>query len=980
MKSVVPAMPAITTAQSVFLCLSMAAGLSGPIAAQALPPLPPLQEPAQRPVDAPAADAEPGQTGVDFEAQIRPLLEARCHDCHGPSKHAAGLRLDQRAAALAGSFLGKEPVIVPGDPEDSELVYRVETDDEDDRMPPDGPALTAEETRLIRSWVEQGAAWPEDGEQARWPARHWAYRAPRRPEPPAVADPAWCRNEVDRFVLARLEAAGLAPSPEADRRSLIRRLSLDLTGLPPTPQQVAAFLADPAPDAYERLVDRLLASPHYGERMARGWLDLARYADTDGYEKDNERSAWPYRDWVVRAFNDDLPYDQFTLEQLAGDLLPGATLDQRVATGFHRNTMVNQEGGTDPEEFRVEAVKDRVDTTATVWMGVTLGCAQCHNHKFDPFSQRDYYRFFAYFNSTADGGNAQAPVIEAPPPALRAELERGRAEIADLEGRLATVTPPLRREMRAWEGGLRQRLEAERAAETAWSAWAYAGPYAPPAGEPVYAFAAPPERPEAAAEVAWRPRPEWADGQVHAFADTAAPAAHYLSRSVELAAPARLALSFGSDDSLRVWVDGEEVLGREVARGAALDQDVVEVELTAGHHQLLLKVGNTGGATGFAFRVLPAGLPPALAVLVEVPETERTPIDQQRLEARFLAGAPSLEPLRAELAAARAALPAAPTAMVMQELPEPRPSFVLDKGNFLLPAEPVEPGVPGALNGRIGAAPADRAELARWLTRPDHPLTARVAVNRAWQHHFGAGLVATPENFGTQGEPPSHPGLLDWLATEFPRLGWSHKALHRLIVSSAAYRQSSRTTAARLEADPANRLLSRGPRMRLGGEELRDLNLAVSGLLEPQLGGPSVYPPQPAGYDKGTYAGDRWRTAEGAGRYRRSLYTFWRRTSPYPVYQLFDAPSREFCATRRERSNTPLQALAQFNEQSAVEAAAGLALRLAGAAALAADQAGLQCGGGGGRPGGGRRARLPAVPGAAAGAGGAGLAARALPR
>ncbi len=885
----------------------------------------------------PVPAQEPGE--VDFRRDVEPVLAAACHECHGPTRHAAGLRLDQRAAALAGSFLGRQPVIEPGDAEASELLYRVETDDPDERMPPEGAGLSEAQRATLRRWVEQGAPWPDDGEEARWPAKHWSFQRPRRPQPPAVGDPAWVREPLDRFVLARLEEAGLAPAPEADRRTLIRRLSLDLTGLPPTPEEIAAFLADPAPDAYERLVDRLLASPHYGERMARGWLDLARYADTDGYEKDNDRTAWPYRDWVVHAFNEDLPFDRFTLEQLAGDLLPDAGVDQLVATGFHRNTMVNQEGGTDPEEFRVEAVKDRVDTTATVWMGLTMACAQCHNHKYDPVSQREYYEMFAVFNQTEDTGNLQTPVVEAPPAGLRPVLEEGRARIAALEQRLATITPELGREMRAWEDGLRARLALEEAAAPRWSPWEYAGPFPAPADQTVYTAPGPPET--APEEVHWAARPEWEDGRVHTFADQTAPAAHYLRRTVEVSAAADWTWTFGSDDSIRVFLDGTEVLGREVARGAAVDQDRLELELAPGRHELLVKIGNTGGVTGFAFRVLPAGLTPAQATLLRVPWTERTPLDQKPLDDLFLANTPSLAPVREELEAARAGLPAVPTAMVMRERAEPRPTHLLEKGNFLLPGEPVGPGLPAVLTAAVPAEIEDRADLARWLTDPDHPLTARVAANRIWQHHFGRGLVATPENFGTQGDLPSHPQLLDWLATEYVRLGWSTKAMHRMIVCSATYRQASATTAAKTAADPENRLLSRGPRFRLGGEELRDLSLAAAGLLEPALGGPSVFPPQPAGYDNGTYAGDRWRTSEGPDRYRRSLYTFWRRTSPYPVYQLFDAPSREVCVTRRVRSNTPLQALSQFNEQTAVEAAAGLARRMAEAGD---DAAGLDLG------------------------------------
>ncbi len=720
----------------------------------------------------PARPARAAPRPIRFNRDIRPILSNHCSKCHGPDLKKAGLDLQTRAAAVKELKSG-HVAIVPGKSDESELIERVTSPSDGDRMPPasKGPRLSEAEIARLRAWIDQGAPYEE----------HWAYVKPVRRAPPPVKDPAWVRNEIDAFVLARLEKEGLAPSPEADRATLIRRVSLDLTGLPPTVAEVDAFLADNSPDAYDKVVRRLLASPHYGEHQARFWLDQARYADTNGYEKDERRTMWPYRDWVIAAFNRDLPFDRFTIEQLAGDLLPNATTEQKIATGFHRNTMVNTEGGTDDEEFRVAAVVDRVNTTMEVWMGTTIGCAQCHNHKYDPFAQKEYYQLFAFFNSTEDRGRTTAPLLELPTSELIARRAKLRQEIARREAVLNTPSPQLAAAQEKWEQGL--------------------------AGRPA-----------------------------------------------------------------------------------------------------------------------PAPVAPLLAVA----PSARTPAQKEQLARYYRSIAPELNQTRQQVAALRkqeAALRPV-TTMVLKELPAPRPTHVQIRGNHKNLGEKVSPGVPASLHPLAQGQPANRLALARWLVDPANPLVGRVTMNRIWARSFGRGFVETSEDFGAQGEPPTHPELLDWLATEFVRQKWSLKAMHRLIVTSATYRQSSRVTPELYRRDQFNRLFARGPRFRLAAEMVRDNALAVSGLLCRKIGGPSVFPYQPDGVWFNPYSGDRWVTSPGGDQYRRGLYTFWRRTAPYAAFMAFDAPSREVCTERRPRTNTPLQALATLNDKAFVQPAAALARRM----------------------------------------------------
>jgi len=879
---------------------------------------------------APAADEPPR---VDFAREVRPILADRCFACHGPDaeRRKADLRLDTPAGARA---------LVPGEPDASELYRRIASADPDERMPPpdSGKSLAPEEIEVLRRWIAEGAEWTE----------HWSFVPPRRPSLPAVARSGWPRGPIDALVLARLEAEGLGPAPDADRRTLIRRLSLDLAGLPPTPPEVDAFLSDERTDAYERLVERLLASPRFGERMALFWLDAARYADTNGYSIDGGRHMWLWRDWVVGAFNANKPFDQFTIEQLAGDLLPDATLEQRIASGFNRNHMVTHEGGTIPEEYRVEYVADRVRTTGEVWMGLTFGCARCHDHKYDPIGQEDYYRLFAFFNNIdergndGDGGMNAVPVLNVPTPEEARAIERAARELD--AGRRGL-------EAAAGDAAARAEWEALHGARAALDPalrlgpWRVAGPFGAASGLEAFRERFGPEggldlAEEPADGVEWRSVADLADGVVHALGGEVG--ATYLQRTLEVDSAVCATLSLGSDDGLVVWLNGERVLARDVQRAAELDQDRVQVELAPGVNHLLLKVANHGGPAGFAFEVMRVGAPPRVAEALRAPASERSPEQAEALSEFYRTVAAPLRAARARVAAAEEALERAEAAvtrsvMVMGELSEPRATHVLLRGQYDHPGARVEAGTPECLpplpSGDAGARP-DRLALARWLVDPGHPLTARVLANRLWQLVFGRGLVATAGDFGAQGEVPSHPELLDWLALELVEGGWDVKALLRTIVTSATYRQDSSLSPGLRARDPENLLLARGARFRLQAELIRDNALAISGLLVERLGGPSVKPYQPPGlWRELSHFGSTPATAQvyeqdtGDALWRRSLYTYWKRTVPPPAMVAFDAPSREVCTLRRPITNTPLQALVLLNDPTFVEAARALAAR-----------------------------------------------------
>ena len=1072
-----------------------------------------------------AADAD--RPRVDFNRDIRPIFSGNCFACHGPDgkTRKAGLRFDTRQGAFAD--LGGHHALVASDVAASAVYQRITAEDAGDRMPPpsSGKSLTAEQITLIRRWIEQGAEWQE----------HWSFVAPKRPALPAVKRTDWPRNAIDYFILSRVEQAGLTPSTQADPRTLIRRVSFDLTGLPPTPAEIEALVNDSSSSAYEKLVDRLLDSPHYGEHMARFWLDAARYGDTHGLHLDNYREMWLYRDWVINAFNANLPYDAFTIQQLAGDLLPDATLDDQIATGFNRCHVSTNEGGSIKEEVYVRNVVDRVETTGTIFLGLTVGCAVCHDHKFDPISQQEFYQLFAFFNNldgNAMDGNSKDPApivrvlsdrdrvrrstiqasirkleaeVEGPRPELdvaQAEWESKRAEalrsqwqslepqsvesvggatlkvlddksvlaggdkpakdtyrivartdatgiqavrlealthsslakggtgrarngnfvLTGFEAEARSITNPKQthqiRFVAAYADYAQKGFDAARAidgkSKTGWAisggpsgqsrsvlfvpaepfgfeggtelrialrhestsnrhaigrfrlaltedttpvltekpsrlgAWHSLGPFIAADFDKAHETAFGPEKtPDeidlakkyADDKLAWIARAEWKDGVVNNTLEGES-AATYLYRTIDAPTRRRMTISLGSDDSLRVWINGQQVFNLKVTRAAAADQDTITIPLEAGTNHLLMKVCNSGGAYGFYFK--PTGentgrLSTDVAAALVTNAEQRDDAQRTILRTHYRREHwPKWKALSGELDGLRKQdkeiVAKAPTTLVFKERAEPRDAFILSRGQYDIRQEKVSRQTPAMLPAMADDLPRNRLGLARWLVDGSHPLTARVAVNRFWLQCFGTGIVKTAEDFGSQGEPPSHPELLDHLATQFVAGGWDIKKLMKEIVMSAAYRQSARVTPALLAKDPENRLLARGPRFRLDAEMLRDQAFAIAGLLSPRVGGPSVKPPQPDGlWFAVGYSGSntvRFKQDRGENIFRRSVYTFWKRTAPPPTMRSFDAPSREACRVRRERTNTPLQALVLMNEQQYVEAARHLAQRV----------------------------------------------------
>ncbi len=863
-----------------------------------------------------AVAAEPIRYGRD----VRPILSEKCFHCHGQdkAKRKAGLRLDTFEGATATRKDGAAAVVA-GRPDESELVARILSIDEDKQMPPPDShrRLTDEQKQILRQWVAQGGTYEP----------HWAFVSPARVPMPAVAQTGWVRRPTDAFVLARLEREGLKPSAETQPERWLRRASFDLTGLPPSLDELDAFLADVrrrGETAYEEAANRLLASPRYGERLAQDWLDVARYADTHGFNNDSARSMWRWRDWVIDAFNDNLPYDRFIVEQLAGDLLPAPTLEQRLATGFGRNHVINSEGGIIDEEYRVEYVADRVRTLGLAWMGLTLECTRCHDHKYDPLSQRDYYRMYAFFNNVPeigeDGRVANAsPMIPAPTREQQRRLE-------ELDTAIAGKTELLRR------------LTHEPGAI----------PPPAPATEPEGATA----KIDLVGDKAWT-FAAWVKepGSIVSTMDlNSKPAANDHGRgaevritdegSVELRLAVRwpaYAIQARSVDRVRLHERHHVVVvydGSKKARGVRIFIDGRESSVEVEHDDLSSTAKGDApriGGQPSDLRFFPRQLDAAtIASWAETLLPQDRELALRRTDTEFARAFDEREQLRQARFAIERDLP---TAMVMVDS-APRKAHILVRGQYDLPGDAVEAGVPEALLGAWPAdAPRNRLGLARWLTRPDHPLTARVVVNRFWQQLFGTGLVKTVEDFGYQGEYPSHPELLDWLARSFVDGGWDTKALLRDLVLSATYRQDSRMRPALRERDPENRLLARGPRQRLPAEVIRDNALAASGLLRHRLGGPSVFPFQPTDLYKGVvvdakYPGTSWKESTGDDLFRRSLYTFWKRTVPHPVMITFDAPDREVCSARRPITNTPLQALTLMNETGAVEAARKLGQRM----------------------------------------------------
>lgn len=1102
-------------------------------------------------------------TTPDFDTSVQPILAAHCFDCHGGGARKGGLALDSERDALQGGD-SLHPALVAGQSGASALIHRITETDAAKRMPPKGDPLSADEIAVLRAWIDGGAPWghaPSEGSPSTKPAGadHWAYQFPVQATPPVVDTPDWVRNPIDAFALAAMTQAGLRPAREADRYTLVRRLYLDLLGLPPSPAQVEAFVNDVRPDAYERLVDELLASPHHGERMAVQWLDIAHYADTNGFEKDRPRTMWPYRDWVIDAFNRNMPFDQFVIEQIAGDLLPNATQDQRVATGFLRNTMINEEGGVDQEEYRYAAIVDRVNTLGMAFLGLTLNCAQCHTHKFDAITQREYYQFFAFLNNADE---VEMPVITPEitreRDAIAKEIEKmtwALPEKFPLDPSIRQTTALVPQQANAASGGALSiqpdgTVRAEGAAperdtytvtfdvapgtyhalqlETLGdAALPKLGPGRSASGNFVLtdftarvlaekptdlAFA----RAEAGVEqqgfavlgaIDAARETGWAVGAPVAKADEVRSAIFWLAEPLVIAASTplivnldqqfgqqhligkfRLSLitentpadipaarqsylvkrflaweddvmtrvvpwtplkvvdarsknhvTFERKDDLSLLVKGDnpntdtyeisyrtdaqnitalrlealpdpslpgggpgrgiimspnegDFLLSEIAASAAPwdapDQAVAvplqdatqdfaadgreaakaldgkldtgwsvmggEGKPHAAVFNFATPIGHPGGTLltlkldqyyvhlhtlgRFRVSVTTAPSPVKASGLPEMYEDifERmmrqyptaSPGEMRSLPIYFASIAPELAAEQQKIEERRKAMPKYPRALVLQERSDPRVTRIHHRGEFLSEREPVQPGIPAVLPPLPSDATPDRLALARWLVSPQNPLTARTAMNRLWQMFFGRGLVNTPEDFGVRGDRPSHPALLDWLAVEFMQRGWDQNEMARLIVCSAVYREAATSTPELLEVDPVNQWLARGPRFRVDGEFVRDIALASSGLLSERVGGPSVYPPLPDGMLELVYGGTAWKTSEGEDRYRRGLYTFWKRTMPYPTSMTYDCPARDTAVAKRVRSNTPLQALTQLNDGVFLDTARALAKRV----------------------------------------------------
>ncbi len=914
-----------------------------------------------------ASAAEPSLPAkIQFNRDIRPILSETCWKCHGPDEKAreAKLRLDLREEAIKDQ--GGYAVIVPKHPEKSELVRRITATDPDDHMPPakSGKKLSERQVALLKQWIAEGAEYQ----------KHWAFIPPSQPPVPQIRKSKFeTRNPIDQYILARLETEKLTLSPEASREILIRRVTFDLTGLPPTPAEVDAFLADKSPNAYEKVVDRLLASPRYGERMTLDWLDASRYADTHGYHIDAGRDMTRWREWVIESFNRNQPFDQFTIDQVAGDLLPNPTLDQRIATGFHRNHMINFEGGAIPEEYHTAYIVDRVNTTATVWLGLTLGCAQCHDHKYDPLSQAEFYQLFAFFHNVPenglDGSKGNAgPLLKVPTSSQQRQIDHLTFEIAQVENQLRAPMRDADAAQAEWETSAGSAQKPE---------WTTLHPVdlkssggatlvqeddgailvsgANPATETYTVGATSDLKNITAIRVEALPDKE------RKFAGRS-PNGNVVMTDVRLAVgtkPAKFkaaSADFSQDgfpvanavdaDPKTGWALYPEVGKRHFAifelerpiSGSEVLTLALDFQSQFGQHQLgRFRISATAATHPHGAPTIPDNQKKILGIA----PAQRTETQRAELRDFFRASVyPDTKVFADEFAVLRKSREEVEgqirTTMVMQEMAKPRDTFLLVRGQYDKKGEKVTAATPAVLAPLPKDAPVNRLGLARWLVAPENPLTARVVMNRFWQAYFGTGIVKTVEDFGAQGEWPSHPELLDWLATEFVRSGWDVKHVQRLIVTSATYRQSSVVTPTLRERDPENRLLARGPRLRLPAEFIRDQALAVSGLLNDEIGGKSVSPYQPAGLweelmsrgDSDNWSAQKYKQDHGADLYRRTMYTFWKRTCPPPTLSTMDAPDREVCTVRRPRTNTPLQALILMNDPTYVEAARKLAERM----------------------------------------------------
>jgi Protein of unknown function (DUF1553)/Protein of unknown function (DUF1549)/Concanavalin A-like lectin/glucanases superfamily/Planctomycete cytochrome C len=927
--------------------------------------------------------ATPAQK-IEFNRDIRPIVSDKCFTCHGPdaAHRKTKLRFDIESGALI-ELPGGKHAIVPGDPDKSEMYLRISSTDKNRRMPPaymGHERLTDREIQLIRDWIAQGAPW----------SPFWSFAPPKRPPLPTVQTPGWVKTPIDAFILNRLEREVLHPSPEADKATLIRRVSLDLTGLPPTPEQVASFLADHSASAYEKVVDRLLASPEYAEHMAYRWMEAARYGDTNGYQTDGPREMWRWRDWVIDAFRRNMPYDEFTTEQLAGDLLANPTLDQEIATGFNRNHRTSGEGGIIPEEYRVEYVADRAQTTANVWMGITMGCARCHDHKYDPIFQKDFYRLFAYFNRVPNEkgfaynyGNEE-PFLKAPLPEQKQKLSEFDTEIASLEKHYAALQPALHKAQAKWDHGLAGskpldwtvtkglvfRSDAkigspDVATETgpAGPAWRFDGKHFLEIQRDIARFGYLDPftfsawiKPATGKGAILSQAEDYFEGTGHSvYLIDGKVRLHIVHRWTDLA----LRLETLSPIKLSEWqqvtvtYDGKrKAAGVHIyLNGEEQKTKVLFDQLNEPFHvdeKVPFRIGAAGGlrfeGSISDVRVYKAVLIAQEAAAISVRESvtdiaaiapeQRSMPQSQKMALAFLdqAAPENIKQARAKLDSATEARTrywdAVPTVMVMVDDPKARDTFLLKRGAYDAHGEKVEPGIPSILPQPRPEWPNNRLGLAKWIVDRGNPLTARVTVNRYWQSYFGFGIVKTVDDFGSQGEWPVHPELLDWLAVEFMDNGWNVKAMQKLIVMSATYQQSSKVTPEQLQKDPDNRLLARGPRYRLGPEEIRDQALAVSGLLVEKVGGPSVKPYQPPGLWQELAGGGGYVQDKGDALYRRSLYTYWKRTVTPPFMANFDAPNREVCTVYENRTNTPLQALDLMNDVAFLEASRKLAERM----------------------------------------------------
>ena len=943
-----------------------------------------------------AAELPPPVTRqIDFVKDVQPILAQHCYECHGDKKQKGELRWDVKAAALKGGDQG--PVIIPGKSAESLMIQMVAGQKGADLlMPAKGGPLTAEQIGVLRAWIDQGAVWPDTASvKLIEPKDHWAFKAPVRPAVPSIQNPkSKIQNPIDAFIAARLEKEGLKFSPEADRTTLLRRLSLDLTGLPPTPKEVDDYLADKSADAYAKVVERLLASPHYGERWGRHWLDAARYADSNGFEKDAARSIWPYRDWVISAVNRDLPFDQFTIEQLAGDLLPNPTLEQKIATGFLRNSMLNQEGGIEPEQFRTEAMIDRVDAVGRAWLGLTIACAQCHNHKFDPLAQQEYYQLYAFLN------NDDEPFLEVPTKEQQTKRDQLREKIHASEEQAMKTTTNLAGRMAAWE----------KTAAGATGEWQVL--------EPVewHNFATKYEKQPDGSLLGGGDLQRGAVTRV--WVDN--PSTNITGFRLEVLTHPNLAQGGPGLMNKGSWLLKEFVVEAYAATNSSVTNKITFRRTLADAEAPGFSITNTvdghtdkGGWTSSTFPMLkntehravfecadpipefPGGTRLQFTIyqkhagdndsgldchafgrfrlsattktgplevdpltkeqrgLLTIASEQRTKEQSRELFNVFRHNDSSFAKLNAKIDSAWTNWIYPATTLALQPRAEPRHTRLFRRGDWQRPGDEVQPDVPKILHAFPADAPRNRLGFAKWIVDRQSPTTARVIVNRVWQAYFGQGLFTTPEDIGTRCETPSHPELLDWLAVEFmePSIGsggwglgsgartpdakpdplparWSLKHLHRLIVSSQTYRQSSRVTPDALAQDAYNKWLARGARFRVESEIVQDIALSASGLLSPKLGGPSVRPPIPASVGDTVYGGFSWPESTGEDRYRRGMYTFWKRALPFPAMLSFDTPTADASCTRRNRSNTPLQALTTLNEKTYVEAAQAMGLRV----------------------------------------------------